>query len=396
MSRFIGPYRQYIAKITDAAHEYAEAGALALISAVALGRRELNRGSGIQPNLYMLLMANSSNDRKSTIVDTVAELMRDIDEFRLGPNDFTPEALLHVMKVPVADKKGNIPPARNKMILTISEFGMVLAQTKNYAATMGATLCAVYDGTSFERVRVGAGGSLRIRDPRLTLFGGCAFNMMRQYAAEDDWSNGFYARTVFVLPHVKPPPFPSQPVRLQCDYDHIRMLLTDLVQDLTRPFSNPNGMQITAGADQMYEQWIKTFPQPSISDHIRAPQFARLLTIVLKIALLYQIDIDPFSDVGTQAMDAAIAFGTKSWADFETTFGIVSGTNRSKEINRLWQEITEAGEKGISRRDLLRNTHWPLDVVQPHIDFLLNGNVIRKVASGSSIKLFAVEPYEEK
>lgn len=396
MSRFLAPYRAYVSKITDASYEYAEAGGLALLSTIALGRRMVNRGSGIHPNIFMLLMANSSTDRKSTIVENAVELIRDVDESRLGPDDFTPEALLSVMRVHAVDKKGNVPPSRNKMLLPISEFGMLLSQTKNYAATMAPTMCRIYDGASFERVRVGAGGSLRVRDPRVSMLGGCAFAMMREYQAEGDWGNGFYARTIFVIPKNRPPPFASQPIRLQADYDQIRMLLADLCADLNRPCLSQGGMQITAGADKIYEQWIAAFVKPSENDIMRTAQFARLQTITYKIAMLYQIDIDPMADIGIQAMDAAIQFANRAWVAFEFVYMTVSGTNRSKQVSRVWQEISDAKENGLTRRGLLRNTHWTLDVVQPLADFLVDAGVVRKVVTGNAVRYFILEPFEEE
>lgn len=394
MSRFLQHYQNYISKVTDAPYEYAEAAGLSMLSAISLGRRKLDRGRGIHPNLFTLLMADSSADRKSTSIDYAIELLRDVEEDRVGPDDFTPEALLYMMR----DKppaKGVAIKARNKMLVPLPEFGLVLAQAGVYAATMQTTLCKVYDAVSFERVRV-SGGETRITDPLVSLLGGCAFEMMREYGKESDWSNGFYARCLFITPQTKPPQFATQPVRMQGDYDHIRMLLTDIRNAINgTPNPHLNGMQLLPGAEAVYNTFMKTIPEDR-SDVVRTAQRERLFGSTLKLAILYQLDDDPNGDIGAQAMDRATAFATKAWTSFEVVYERVSGSARNRISEKIWKLIAAAGPEGISSRDLSKRVHLKVNELEGPTTTLANVGVIRKVVGPKGgLRFFVIEAPEE-
>jgi hypothetical protein len=98
LSRFLAAYHDLFFSSTDACPEYALASGLACLSTISLSRRWIERGGGIHPNLYLLLVGESSRDRKSTSIKMAQGLLADVEESRLGPGDFTSEGLVFHMR----------------------------------------------------------------------------------------------------------------------------------------------------------------------------------------------------------------------------------------------------------------------------------------------------------
>jgi hypothetical protein len=227
MSRFLKPWRDFFLAATDAPHEFCEAAGLMCLANVSIGRRELDVGRGTRPNLFMMLVGDSSVARKSTSVSFAKLMTEAVECDRVGPRDYTVEALLKWMSVKdPATNKG-----RNKVALFAEEFGSDLARMEAYASTMPTDFCALYDGDSFEKIRVGSAQPLVIDRPRVNLFAAAAYQMLSTYLKPKDWLNGYLMRFVYVAPGSARPKNYVTPPWPKAEFENERIALGGKFRD---------------------------------------------------------------------------------------------------------------------------------------------------------------------
>ncbi len=364
MSRFLKAYSNYISTLTDAPIEFGQASALTILGMTAIGRRWIDRGSGIRPNLFTMLVAGSSVDRKSTSVAAAIEVLKAVEPQRVGPKDFTAESLtFHMRKRPIK--------TRNKMILPLEEFGEFLAVAKRgYGQTLMSTLCNLYDGNDFERLR-SRKKPLHVEKPRLAILGGVSFGMLEKFSEPVDWATGFFSRMLFIQGLTRPPPMISQPAKDRRAEDLAIASLIDLRDEMK---ANPKALPIDKSAEAVYRQLTQKMvlsDDPSISAYRE-----RLLTSTWKLALIFQVDLNPQQPIAAPAMELASDLAFKIWVSFNVAYSRTSGSNRAKLTNRLWRRIGEKGSEGISKRDLYRSAHVPIDEFLPSIEMLKQLGVI--------------------
>lgn len=369
MSRFLAAYQTLFSKSTDAPREFGHAGALNCLSGIALGRRWIDRGGGIRPNLYMMLVAGSSSDRKSTSVRLSMNLLEAVAPERVGPDDFTAEGLLKYMR----PRKGK-GKTRNKLVLGIEEFGQTLAAKGSYAETLGATLCKLYDGSDFTRVRA-TSQMLTISKPRIGVFAAVAYGMLEQFADPREWATGFYSRFLFVTPLFWGPKYTTVPPTAKHEFDAARLALASLQDELKQA---PGPMAVLPSAEQLHAQYAASFP--NFDDNpIWAAQRERTLYSVWKLAMLYQIDDDPHAPISPYAMDSAITFARRSWRGFKKIHAATASDEFSRLANKISDRIRESGTEGFAKREILRSFNLTVGKLVPILDTLVKMGAVEIV-----------------
>lgn len=384
MSRFLAAYRTYMAKATDAPKSFVMAGGLACLSTISLSRRWLNKGNGVRPNVFLMLTADSSKNRKSFSVDTPVELLRDVEEDRVGPKDFTSEGLIFTMRKRAKGK------SRNKLVLPISEFGRYLAAAQSYAASTGAMLCDLYDGDDYERVRSGK-RPLYVEKPRLSMLAAVAYGMLEKYADPKDWITGFFARIVWVMPEVDPDRvrYFNQPTKPTAERDLAKAALIDLREELK---GSPGAMAVSAPADAMFDAFARPFASQEVNDPVLEAQRERLLNTIWKFATLFQIDENPQHAIGPQAMQEAITFALQAWDSFQKIYAKTAASPFVKLANRVHRIVWDAGGQ-MPSREVYRSLHLSSEHLTRVLDMLVKMGVLEVVGSGRSVVVKAlIEP----
>lgn len=383
MSRFLAAYSNYISTLTDAPVEFGQASALTILGMTAIGRRWIDRGSGIRPNLFTMLVAGSSVDRKSTSVAAAMDILREVEPYRVGPKDFTAEGLtFHMRKRPTK--------TRNKMVLPLEEFGELLAVAKRgYGQTLTSTLCNLYDGNDFERFR-SRKKSIIVEKPRLAILGGVSFGMLEKFSDPVDWATGFFSRMLFIQGSTRTKVMMNQPTK---DRQAEALAIAKLVDLRNEIKATPKALSVLPSAENIYLQLAArmiTADDPAISAYRE-----RLLTSTWKIALIYQIDIDPQAPIGDSAMEKAVDFAFKVWVSFHVAYTRTSKSDRAKIANRVWRRISNAGPEGIQRRDLYRQAHLSVDEFLPAVEILKQLGVIESFNKNKSVFYRILETYFE-
>lgn len=355
-----------------------------MLSTIALGRRWIERGaSKIKPNVFMLLTADSSRDRKSTSVQLASNVLRKIEPKRIGPDDFTAEGLISMMR-----KRPGKGKTRNKLILPIEEFGSYLATARRaYGENLAASMCKMYDGRTFEKARAGK-KPIEIRDPTITLLGGVAYGMLEKYADPNDWNTGFFTRILWITPVNRRPVFVTPPPTPTLEFKIVIDQLNDLNQIL-RVTGKNGGMLLTPNAEAIHEEFVSELQSDeSREDPAIVAQRERLFNAVWKLSILYQIDIDPSAPISDQAVDHACMFARLAWQGFRTVHSRASGTYNNRIYRRTWEFLYKMAEQGkeVEKRDIYRSLSVPVEEIMPVLIGLTQAGMISDLTRTVEVK----------
>lgn len=390
MSQFLAQWEEYAQSVTDAPHDFLHSAGLMALSTVSLGRRWIDRGvNGVHPNLFLMLIAGSSRDRKSfCVADLGMTLIRSVESKRVGPEDFSPEGLISTL-LPVDGKR------RRAMVVPQPEFGEYLARSsRQYASNTSSTLCKLYDGQTFDYKR-SKGGMVSIKDPRVSFFGGVAFGMLAKYGDPADWATGFYARFLWVIPSTRRPRSEVIPPANPDGFNRSVGSLRDLRDRLK---ASRRALEITKEALGVVKAFGETIPEKDLNPELSASR-ERLLNITLKLGILYQVDLDHNSNIGKAAMERAVSFAARSWQATLIAYGESTHSQLNKNVNRIWKSLWDAPDHRVARREIYRQLHLGASDFNAAIDVLVKFGVVRMcqvVVEGTTkpiVGFSAVEPY---
>lgn len=383
MSRFIAPFRQFFFKACDAPVEYGEATALMCLASIAVGRRELDYGRGIRPNLFMMLAGDSTIARKSTCVTMAKDFVQEVDDQRVGPRDFTIEGLLKWMQ----QKNPATGKTRNKVALFSEEFGADLARMEAYAGTMATDLCALYDGESFEKARAHS-GFIRVERPRVNLFAACAYPFLKRYVKPRDWMGGFFMRFMFVTPTHMRTPYPITPPFPGPEWQQAVVAFKTLRDDLHTSQANYLKLRLDQQAEQYYASLMQQFTAYAKTlGTVPQTYLGRFSANILKLALLYQIDIDPTSWVTVLAVQQAVQFAMQTcWPSFAETYKQTA----LGEFETLFHSVYETlRTEGPLLRSELARKYWGNELLDRVVGYMKTHGVassVRVQQAGSPVQ----------
>lgn len=203
---FVADYIAYASQRTDAALEYHEAAALMLLSSVTPKMRAYlaQWPSGLPTNLYALLIGTTTRSRKSTVVSFVQDILSEVVDDAMLPDQFSPEAFVEQLA-----KRSGQPS-----VWLVDEFGEQLEAMihKQYMKGAKGLLLTVYSGRDYtnerhsKRVKGGTTviDSDVITDPHLVVFGATTPTILDDLSSKDI-ETGLIPRFAVVMPEQQPP-----------------------------------------------------------------------------------------------------------------------------------------------------------------------------------------------
>jgi hypothetical protein len=385
---FLKAYEDYYTSATDGPLDFAEVGGLMCLAGVAAGRRWIERSKAIHPNLFVVFIGPPASDRKSHSVNLAIDILKDVEEERVGPTDFTPEGLLHIMQKKVGEEP------RTKIVLPKSEFGQFLAtMQRSYASNLPGLLCELYDCQDFEYARAGGKNNFNIIRPIVSLFGGCSYGMLEKYAEPLDWATGLYSRILFMAATRRRTRIALMPMAQRQARELATARLVEVVQAIG---TTTKAMEISPEALKILISFEEKFSviREDENDLALVAQRERLVNSAWKISMLYQIDSDPYAPIGAEAMARACAIVPLFWNSFRTVYGLCGGEAFSRMYLKVWQRITEAGEHGIKKRDLSRTFFRGGKDYMAAFEHLVKSDMVR-VTAGRPAMVYVLEPCPE-
>jgi len=186
---FVERYIEWASGLGDAATQYHQAGAFIILSALLSGKVALPTSFGtIVPNLWFMILADTTLTRKSTAMDIATDLLIEVDPDAVMATDGSVEGLMTGL---------SMRPGRPSIFLRDEFTGLIEAMTKkDYMAGMPEMLTKLYDGKYSKRML--RKEPIEIKEPILILFAGGIKNRTQQLLTLDHISSGFMPRFLFL------------------------------------------------------------------------------------------------------------------------------------------------------------------------------------------------------
>lgn len=186
---FIERYIEWAKSLGDAAPQYHQAGAFTALSSLLAGNVQLPTSFGMmKPNLWFMILADTTLTRKSTAMDIAMDLVTEIDPEIIMATDGSIEGLLTSLST---------RPGRPSVFLRDEFSGLLeMITKKDYYAGMPELLTKLYDGKMQKRIL--RKESIDVRDPCLILFAGGIKNKITGLLSFEHVSSGFMPRFIFI------------------------------------------------------------------------------------------------------------------------------------------------------------------------------------------------------
>lgn len=397
---FVEAYIEWASNLGDAAVQYHQAGAFIILSALLAGNVVLPTSYGtILPNLWFMIMADTTLTRKSTAMDIAMDLLTEVDSDVLLATDGSIEGLMTSLAL-----RAGVPS-----IFLRDEFsGLIEAMVKkDYYAGMAETLTKLYDGKPQRRVL--RKEIIHVDDPILILFAGGIKTRIQSLLTYEQISSGFIPRFVFLtaesdIRKVRPLGPPSER-----DWGE-RELLLDTMHELAdhyrirdAPKPTLNG-KITLAKPKKFrasltkEAWARynKFEQMMLAaglatnkPDLMTPMYARLGVSALKAAVLLAASRQLDERIVVEECDIVRALGyATQWRDFATD--VVNGigtTSTERELQKVLESISRS--PGISRSRLMQNHHLTARTADQVFSTLEQRGLITRTSVGKSQTFYA-------
>ena len=384
MSLFLDAWRGHFLAATDAPETYGHVAGIMALSTLALGKRRLLRGSGINPNVFLLITGESSVARKSTAIRFAKRAVAELAEHRIGPTDYTIEGLLKFM---ANTKDPNTGKGITRLGLFHEEYTVELQRSiGGYGENMKNEFCRIYDGDSVTKVRAKS-DSLTVPKLNISLIGAVTFSGLSTYCSTADWMTGFFMRFLFVTPIEMRPTMRIPPPPQTAAWNAAIGGLA-LVNDALCAEQNQQGMSLTPAAEYAYDRILRQLEggvvalDPDKKDPIFGPYLQRLAGNILKMAILYQIDEDPTSPVVDQlAIEQAAQFTFYClWPSFQTAYE--HSTIREFESALRVVRHGAAKPEGISKSEIYGKYSAQRGLPDSLISFVKRSGIFERFLNG--------------
>lgn len=185
---FIEEYTEWAKTLGDAAPAYHPAGAFVILSTLLASHVKLPTSFGtVLPNLWFMILADTTLTRKSTAMDNATDLLLEVDYDALLATDGSVEGLLTAL---------GTRPGRSSLFLRDEVTGLIESLKKEYMSGMMETLTKLYDGKPLKRIL--RKETIDVRDPVLIFFSGGILNKMMDLLNHKHIASGFLPRFIFI------------------------------------------------------------------------------------------------------------------------------------------------------------------------------------------------------
>lgn len=371
---FIERYIQWARSLGDAAPQYHQAGAFIALSSLLAGTVRLPTSFGtVIPNLWFMILADTTLTRKTTAMDIAMDLVMEIDPDCILATDGSIEGLLTSLAT---------RPGRPSVFLRDEFTGLIEQMTKrDYMAGMPELLTKMYDGKYQKRIL--RKETIEVKDPVLIVFAGGIKNKTTGLLTFEHVSSGFMPRFVYItadsrerIGSLKPLARPTE--HTDDNREAIRNELTEIHKHYKASLvtmsglpNNPNQL-VTTEQRQIYyadltdDAWerynkiegnmVKAALEMGQPD-IMTPTYDRLAKSILKAAILLSASRQRDQQVLITEQDIVrAAYYGEGWRMYAREIMNAVGKGSSeKQLDQIYLAIKR--KPGVTRSVLMQNYH---------------------------------------
>lgn len=365
---FIERYTEWASSLGDAAVQYHQASAFVALSSLLAGSVKLPTSYGtIIPNLWFMILADTTLTRKTTAMDMIMDLICEVDDDVLMATDGSLEGLFSAL---------SCRPGRPSVFLRDEFSGLLEAMIKkDYMAGMPELFTKLYDGKMQKRIL--RKETIEVRDPRLIIFAGGIKSRVTALLSYEHVSSGFIPRFIFVtaesdIKKMKPIGPPTDVTRGNRDaltaelmdiYKHYNRTQTITIEKLKTTIER----QLIVEATMTPEAWIRyneletalleaglTHERPDIM----TPIGDRLAKSILKAALLLSASRQRSEGIQIEKSDIlrAIKYGEQWHAHGKAVMEGVGRSVYERQLDSILNRVRVASP-GLPRSVIMQNNH---------------------------------------
>ena len=396
---FVERYIKWAGDLSDAAKQYHQAGAFTILSALLCGHVILPTSYGsIIPNLWFMILGDTTLTRKSTSMDMAVDLLSEIDPEAVMATDGTLEGLMTILS-------GR--PKKPSVFLRDEFSGLLDSMIrKDYMAGMPEMLTKLYDGKMMKRVLKRE--SFEVHDPRLIMFTGGIKTKVTQILTMEHVASGFMPRFIFItaesdITRIKPIGPPTD-----IDMGDRDKLLEELAkikehyqgfepmkigdQELTLAMPKEHKAVLSKEAWLRYNQLEMKLTQYGMDSEMPDAMTAvggRLANSILKAAVLMsasrQFNAKTTVYVTEDDILRAIKYG-EAWRTYaDEVISNVGITGDERLIGKIEAFIRQRGTIGVNRSTLLRTFKLTARQGRELLDTMVQRNIIDQKANGRNM-----------
>lgn len=394
---FIDRYINWASGLGDAAPQYHQAGGFVLLSSMLCGTVLLPTSFGpIYPNLWFMILADTTLTRKSTSMDFATGILEEVQEQVILAHDGSVEGLI----------TGLSTRPQQPSVFVRDEFTGLLEQMtkRDYMAGMPELLTKLYDGKTQKRLL--RREVVEVKNPRLIIYAGGIKSKTQEILSYEQIASGFLPRFIFIsaesdLTKVKPLGPPTER-----NWGRRNEIIEEL-QDIAHHYNQPdqvvvNGRQVTVPTPRLWEArmvedaWVrynileamlnKVGVESAFPD-LYTPLYDRLGKSILKTAVLIAASRQRGDEVVVEEIDmlCAIRYG-EMWRAYLKDLVINIGKSKTeKKMAQVMKFIQD--RNGCSRAAVMR--HFSLDnrEAQQILDTLEQRGYINTAGIGKNLML---------
>lgn len=399
---FVERYQKWAVDLGDAAPQYHQAGAFIALSSLLAGAVRLPTSFGkIIPNLWFMILADTTLTRKSTAMDLAMDLVMEVDDDVLLATDGSLEGMMTSLAA---------RQARPSVFLRDEFSGLLEAMTKkDYMAGFAETLTKLYDGKPMKRLL--RKEVVEVRSPVLILFAGGIKEKICSLLTFEQVSSGFMPRFLFVTAESDPtrlkplgPPTEQSDNGRQAVIDELTELCKHYHQTMEMELPKVVGTTITTqkvfDAKLTPEAWARynKFEADMIEDGLKAerpeimtPVNDRLSKSMLKAAVLLAASREREEDVTVQLIDVLRAIHyAKQWKSHANiVMSSVGKGTLEKQIDSVLRLVER--QPGITRSVVMQRMHLTAQQASALFDTMDQRGVVIRQRQGRTERLFPVQ-----
>jgi hypothetical protein len=396
---FIERYMTWASSLGDAAPVYHQAGAFIALSSMLAGNVRLPTSFGtIIPNLWFMILADTTLTRKTTAMDIAMDLIMEVDDGVVLATDGSIEGLLTSL---------SMRPGKPSIFLRDEFSGLLEAITKkDYMAGMAETLTKLYDGKLQKRIL--RKEVIEVREPVLLIFAGGIRNRVTSLLSQEHVSSGFLPRFIFITAESDPgrvrPLGPPTEANLG-ERDAIRQELAEIAYhyNTTTEVKSPVGptfqqkrifnAKLSGEAWDLYNDVDKRLMEAGLAAErpdLMTPTYARLGISALKASVLIAATEQREDQilVEEEHIKRALIF-LEGWRKHtHIVMNNIGKGEHERELDRVLLSVQR--HEGISRGQLMQNFHLSARQTDQIFQTLEQRGLIRRERVGRGERLYSL------
>lgn len=330
------------------------------------------------PNIYVIFLAQSANDRKSGPFKLVYLLLNHpaVLNTKIIRGRASVQAILDELSSDVGSKNGGLPLKGGSCLLAAEELASFFVNDPQLIAM----ITDMYDFYELWEYKLRSTGSMKIKNLCVTLLAASNEQLLKEVYTDAAVYGGLLGRTFMVRPDLTRPP------NAQVDVDPSQYKIDGLIKTLKEIKIQMKGpIKMNPEAKAFYVKWYENLYNSYKKYNDRTGMIQRIHTGVVKLSIILAAS-ECKMEITKDHVEEAIIQATSLKTNYDG-FVLKSGKSAQAQSGALLLEMIQAKGGQVTRKEFLM-FHWN-DVSAEELDKVIitfeNAGLVTTVATGNEI-----------